>query len=365
MRFRPLGHTGLRVSVVGFGGIPIQRISRAEAVAVVRLSLERGINFFDTAIGYTDSEEKLGAALAGGLRNRAILATKTPKASMAEAAEQLDTSLRRLQTDHVELYQLHNVGSLEDLERRTGPGGAYEAALAAKNAGKVLHIGVTTHKIPVGLAALKSGLFESIMIPFSILENEPAAELMPLAKRLGVGFIAMKPIGGGVITHAALSLRYVLSQGADIVIPGMQSAAEVEENAAVGDAHWALNPEEMAALQAEADALGRSFCRRCDYCQPCAQGIRISTLLHAPSVFLRSGWARLATDKWADLVATAATCTECGECMARCPYGLRIPELLKENVTLIRRKADELGISLVPPSATVNSESAGARPAPT
>ncbi|HSG28567.1 MAG TPA: aldo/keto reductase, partial [Candidatus Krumholzibacterium sp.] len=278
MEKRILGRTDMNVSVVGFGGIPIQGLSFEESEKVILHAADSGINFFDSARGYTDSEEKIGRALRSR-RHDIYLSTKAMSRDAASMRGELETSLKRLGTEMIDLYQMHAVGSTGQLERILGPGGAYEVLARAKEEGKVRWIGVTGHSKPVLLEAVASGRFDTVQFPFNPIEREWETELMPVAKAAGMGTIGMKPIAGGAIRHPALSIRYTLTRGMDVSIPGMDSIGQVDENSAAGMSLEPLSDEEISLLEEERDFWGEKFCRRCGYCLPCPAGLNIPFLL--------------------------------------------------------------------------------------
>ena len=326
-----LGQTGLEVSKVGFGGIPIQRLTEAKAIRVLHRCLDLGVTFLDTANAYTTSEERIGKAIAGR-RHRVIIATKTMAPDKATAQEHLELSLRRLNTDFIDLWQFHNIGDFEKYERVLGPDGAMEAAKEAVQSGKVKHIGITSHSMEVAQKAIRSGLFKTIQFPFNFITCEPAEELVPLAQQRGLGFIAMKPFGGGLLGPANLAIKYLLQFDSVVPDPGIETVEEIEEIAAIVDGPWALTEYEHHEIEQLRGELGTRFCRRCDYCQPCPEGVRISAVMH-----LRSHWKRLPPEAfvsgWVGKAAeTGRNCTQCGECEDKCPYHLPIREMLAENL---------------------------------
>jgi predicted aldo/keto reductase-like oxidoreductase len=334
-----LGKTGLEPSRVGFGGIPIQRLTEGEAVTVVRRCLDLGVTFFDTAHGYTTSEERIGHALAvmAGRRDRYILATKTPARDRAAAQRHLALSLSRLKTDYVDLWQFHNVSSFEAYEQVLGPGGAMEAARKAQEEGAVRHIGITSHSMDVALRAVVSGMFETLQFPFNFVTNEAAERLLPLAQANDVGFIAMKPFAGGLLGNAKLAIKYLLQFDSVLPDPGIEIVEEIEEIVEIVRGSWALTPEERVEMERVRAEVGTRFCRRCGYCEPCPQGVHISTIMN-----LRSFWRRFPpegfTTGWiAEAVTSAELCINCRECEEKCPYRLPIQEVLEENQAFFER----------------------------
>ncbi|MFY9139874.1 MAG: aldo/keto reductase [Thermacetogeniaceae bacterium] len=329
MEYRRLGKTELKVSVIGFGGIPVQRIDAASAEKVVNRAIELGINFFDTARGYTDSEEKLGAVLKKH-RDKVIIATKSMARDKKGMAEEIDKSLMTMGMDYIDLYQLHNVKDKGTLEQVLGADGALAALKEAKEKGKIRHIGVTGHIKAILLEILKTGEIETVQFPFNPVEIDGAQDVFELAQKMDAGVIVMKPMAGGALTNANLTLRYILEHPVSVAIPGMDSLEQVEENATVGNEPRALTDQEREELARSVEKLGTSFCRRCEYCLPCQQGIDI------PSVFLFDGYyTRYDLKDWAKgryqaMEVKADSCLECGECEERCPYNLPIREMLKE-----------------------------------
>lgn len=328
MEYRILGKTGLKISRLGLGGIPIQRIDAQGTRALMQQMVEKGINYIDTARGYTVSEEYLGYALEG-IRDRFVLATKSMARDKASMAQDIDISRKNLRTDYIDLYQVHNP-SMQDLEQVVAPGGALEALLEARSAGKIGHIGLTAHSLEVFEKALTFDWVETIMFPYNIVENQGEA-LMHRAAEQNVGFIVMKPLAGGAIENATLALRY-LNQCPDVtvVIPGMADAAELEQNLAAIEDTSPLTQQELDEMDCIRRSLGTQFCRRCNYCAPCTVGIPI------PNVFLMQGyltrynledWAR---KRYATLGVKASACVQCGACETRCPYNLPIREMLKK-----------------------------------
>lgn len=326
---RRLGRTNLQVTALSFGGLPMQRCDVDEAAQVLNAALDAGINFIDTARAYTDSEEKIGRAIAGR-RGEFYLATKSMARDRVGMARDIDTSLATMRTDHIDLYQVHNVKKQEDLDAVLAPGGALEALQAAQQAGKISHIGVTGHSVPLLIAAIKTGLFATVQVPFNFVEQDPAKELFPLAEKLDVGRIAMKPLGGGQLSHPVLALRFVLGRNITAAIPGMDRVAHVAENLQALRQYRPLTAEETAVLAAEAKELGNSFCRRCGYCMPCTAGIDIPQTFIFYLQYTRYGMTKAIPQRYAGLPAPASACVECGLCEQRCPYNLPIRERMKQ-----------------------------------
>jgi len=326
-----LGKTGLEVSRVGFGGIPIMRLAEDEAIEVVQRCLHLGITFLDSANGYGTSEERIGKAIAGR-REQVVIATKTGARDRATAQEHLDLSLKRLDTDYIDLWQFHNLSTFEAYEQALGPNGAMEAAQEALRAGKIRHIGITSHSMDVALKAVPSGHFETVQFPFNFVTNEAATELIPLAHKHDVGFIAMKPMAGGLLDNAVLAIKYLLKFDDIVPDPGIERIEEIEEIVGIVNGPWGLTSQEQREIERIRAEVGTRFCRRCGYCEPCPQGVSVSLIM-----VLRSFWKRLPAERFstgwiASAVKSAENCIECGECEEKCPYHLTIREMIVENV---------------------------------
>jgi len=329
---RKLGRTGLKVSVLGLGGIPVRDREFDDAVQVVQAALEHGLNFIDTARGYGDSEGKIGAAVAAtGMRRQVYLATKTPERGAAGARADVERSLKELRTDYIDIYQLHGVDEKEDLKQVLAPDGALAALKKAQQEGKIRFIGITGHDPKLLQDAILTGEFATVMVPVNILDRFIfAAEerLLPVARDLDVGIIAMKPLAGGVIKEPTQALRYTLSQAVDVVIPGMGSVGEIRENVAVVKDFEALTEMELKELVREAKALGTKVCRQCGYCLPCPEGIDIRQVFRLEGMFERYERGEEAQGLYRDLAVKADACQRCGVCEERCPYKLPIREKL-------------------------------------
>ncbi len=335
MQYRKLGRTGLNVSVIGFGGIPIQRVPDNEATTIVQHALDKGINFFDTARSYTDSEAKMGEALKRS-RSEVIIATKSMARTKDGMALDIQTSLATLGIDYIDLYQLHNVKSQEALEQVFRPDGALVALKEAQKAGVVKHIGVTGHVKSHLLAALKSGELDTVQFPFNAVETSEAQELFELAEQVGAGIIIMKPLAGGALKSPNLALRFILEHKVSTVIPGMDSIEQVDENTLAGQELLPLAADEKNALEEEASTLGAAFCRRCEYCQPCPQGIDIPMVFLLDGYSTRYGLKGWARERYWALPTKPDACMECGACEEKCPYSLPIRRMLVESAVRLR-----------------------------
>lgn len=328
MEYRILGKTGLKISRLGFGGIPIQRIDAEGTKMLMHKLLDAGINYIDSARGYTVSEEYLGYGLEG-IREHFILATKG-RALTKEAMEQdVATSLKNFRTDYIDIYQFHNP-SEADLHTILAPGGALEALMEAKQQGKIRHIGITTHSTAVFQKALEPDWVETIMFPYNIVESQGEALIHACTER-NIGFICMKPLAGGAIEDATLALRYIASNpDVTVLIPGMATAEEFAQNLAAVNDSTPLTSAEKEKIQVIRDSLGTQFCRRCNYCAPCTVGIPIPQAFILNGYLSRYGLADWARERYEAIPIKASDCVECGLCETRCPYHLPIREMLKQ-----------------------------------
>lgn len=329
MKKRRLGRTGLEVTPISFGALPIQRCTVEEAGPILNAVLDRGINFVDTARAYTDSEFKIGRHISNR-RKEYYLATKSMARDKANMAKDIETSLTNMQTDYIDLYQVHNIKTRADFDAVMAPGGALEALQEAKQAGKIGHIGVTGHSVALLVEAIKTGEFSTVQVPFNFIETGALDELFPLAKELDVGRIVMKPLGGGQVKNSNLALRFILEQDISVAIPGMDKVEQIEQNVKAAKDFRPLTEEERAVLKAEAEAIGPNFCRRCGYCMPCAVGIDIPQLFIFHLQYASYGLKDVIPGRYAGLKAKASDCIECGVCETRCPYDLPIRERMKQ-----------------------------------
>lgn len=328
MEYITLGKTGLRVSRMGLGGIPIQRVDAAAAKELLDAVEAAGVNYIDSARGYSVSEELIGQAIEGR-RDKFVLATKTMSRDREGMARDIETSLKNFRTDYIDLYQVHNP-SLKQLEQVCAPGGALEALLEAREAGKIGHIGLTAHAPEVFERALELDWVETIMFPYNIVESQ-GTELMEQAREKNIGFINMKSLAGGAIENARLALRFAAANpNVDVVLPGMYSPEEVAENAAAIGEGSPLTAEELEQVEALRRELGTSFCRRCGYCAPCTVGIDIPNNFVFHGYLSRYGLEDWARGRYEAMAAHASDCVECGACEERCPYQLPIREMLKK-----------------------------------
>jgi len=310
MEYVVLGRTGLQVNKNGFGALPIQRISKEEAGKLLKKAFENGINYFDTARAYSDSEEKMGAALAA-VRDQVIISTKTAAQDAKEFWKDLEESLSKLQTDYIDLYQFHNPAFCP----KPGDGtGLYEAALEAKEQGKIRHIGITNHRIAVAKESVLSGLYETLQFPFSYLASEEEKELVKLC-------------------NSALAYAFMCQPEYSHVEPiwGVQREWELDEFLSYQDKSPKLTEELKTEMQKDKDQLAGEFCRGCGYCMPCPAGIEINNCARMSLMLRRAPQEAWLSEEWQEKMKKIEDCLHCGNCMKKCPYGLNTPELLKRN----------------------------------
>jgi uncharacterized protein len=327
MRYVPFGKTGLTVSELGFGGIPLIRLNKDSAVNVLRRAHDHGITIYDTANMYLDSEEKIGMAFLG-LRDKVIIASKSIRRDAAGMTEHVEKSLRRLKTDYIDLYQLHQVAREADWKAIMAPGGAMEALLQARDKGKIRHIGVTSHSLEMALKLVKTDLFSSIQFPFNFIEIAAKDELHGVARERGIGILAMKPFAGGMIDNADIAFKFLRQHPGVIPIPGFDSVEAVDQVTSFYKRENLITPSDVHLMDRYRAELGKQFCRRCEYCQPCpnevmitqAMGYRVIANRMSPGVAVE--FSRLSME-------SVLKCDACGACVEKCPYDLPIPDMLK------------------------------------
>ena len=321
-----LGRTGLMVTKNGFGALPVQRVNMETARTILRKAYENGINYFDTARAYTDSEEKIGYALSD-VRDKIIISTKTMTTDVKIFWQQLEESLAKIKTDYIDIYQFHNPPFCP----KPGDGsGLYEAMLEAKAQGKIRHIGITSHSLAIAEEAVKSGLYETLQFPFSYLAGEKEEALVRLCEENDVGFICMKALAGGLITNSAAAYAY-LAQYPVAPIWGIQRESELDEFLSYNENPPVMNDEMTAFIKKEREELAGDFCRGCGYCMPCPAGIEINTCARMSLLLRRSPAAGHLSEAGQRKMKKIEECIECGRCAAKCPYGLDTPNLLKRN----------------------------------
>lgn len=322
-----LGKTSMKIKRVGFGGIPIQRITQEDTNEVIKELEKQGINFIDTARGYTISEEYIGNAIKDK-RDKFFIATKSMSRDYESMKRDIEISLANLQTDYIDLYQIHNL-KLEEFDTIFDDNMAYKALLEAKVAGKIRYIGITSHSLETIEKAIEGDKFSTIQFPYNIVEDQ-ADEVFKLAYEKGIGIIVMKPLAGGALDDAKLAIKYILSKEyISVAIPGMDSVEQVRENASVLE-DLTLTKEDYAKIEDIRKSLGKRFCRRCEYCLPCPVGINIPLNFLLEGYYTRYNLKDWSKERYKALPKKASECVQCGQCETKCPYELPIREMLKE-----------------------------------
>lgn len=322
-----LGRTGICVQKNGFGALPVQRVSLNEAKIILRKAYENGIQFFDSARAYSDSEEKIGLALSD-VRENIYISTKTMATTVQAFWEDLETSLKMLKTDYIDIYQFHNPSFCP----KPGDGtGLYEAMLEAKSQGKIHYIGLTNHGWKVAKEAIESDLYDTLQFPFSYLASEKEEELVHLCEEHNVGFICMKALSGGLITRSDIAYAYLLQYKNALPIWGIQKESELDEFISYQKQAPVLTKDIEEIIQDDRKELAGQFCRGCGYCMPCPQGIIINQCARMSLMLRRAPAENWLLEKWQAEMNKIKDCIHCGKCMTHCPYGLNTPELLQKN----------------------------------
>lgn len=322
-----LGSTGITADRNSFGVLPLQRVNMETAIKILRKAYEGGMTFFDTARVYSDSEEKMGRAFEG-MRERIFIATKTPAHTPEEFWKNLETSLKLLKTDYIDIYQFHN----PSVCYKPGDGtGMYECMLEAKEQGKIRHIGVSNHRLGVAHECIDSGLYETLQFPFSYLSSEKEIELVEKCKNAGMGFIAMKALSGGLITDSAAAYAFISQYDNVLPIWGIQRETELDEFLSYMDNPPQMTEERIALIEKDKKELLGEFCRGCGYCMPCPAGIEINTCARMSLLVRRSPAQNWLSPRGQEMMGKIEGCIECGQCKTKCPYSLNTPELLKKN----------------------------------
>lgn len=322
------GRTNLTLGRTGFGAIPIQRISFDDAQYLLRKAYDNGINFFDTARGYTDSEEKIGYALSN-VRQNIIIATKSPSKNKIGLFRNLETSLRNLRTDYIDILQFHNPLKVP---RPGGEDGLYDGLLEAREKGMVRFIGLTNHRLDVAMEAASSELYDTIQFPLSSLSTEKDLSLIDECKKLDIGVIAMKALSGGLITNVAATFAFLRQYKNVVPIWGMQLESELDEFLHFEQNPPALDSEMWKQIERDRKELAGQFCRGCGYCLPCPVDIPINMAARLSFLMKKSPVKRFLEDEWKAQMELINNCTECGQCKDACPYELDTPNLLKKEL---------------------------------
>ena len=324
-----LGNTGIIANKNGFGALPIQRIDTEHAVKLIHMALDGGVNFFDTARAYSDSEKKLGIALEGVDRNKYYIATKTAAQTEEKVLEDLETSLDLLKTDYVDIYQLH---CAPRCFRPKDADGVYDAVLEAKKKGKIRHIGITAHLLNVAEEAIESGLYETLQLPFAYISSEKEIALAEKCENAGMGFLGMKGLAGGLLTNAKLCYWFVCQHPSVLPLWGIQREAELAEFLSFQQEMPKMDDKMKETYENDLKELAGEFCRGCGYCMPCPKGIKINNCARISQLLRRSPSTNWLGEDWQAEMAKIKECLHCGQCASKCPYGLDTPKLLEKNL---------------------------------
>lgn len=322
-----LGKTEIIVNKNGFGALPIQRVSKKDAVCLLHKAFDGGIDFYDTARMYTDSEEKLGEAFSDR-RSRIKISSKTGAVTAEGFWKDLETTLRNLKTDYLDIYQFHNPAFCP---KPGDESGLYDAALEAKKKGMILHIGITNHRLNVAQEAIDSGLYETLQFPFCYLSGEPELKLLEGCRKQDMGFLSMKALSGGLITNAAAAYVFQAQFPETLPLWGIQRESELLQFLEFVKNPPVMNAELSAVIEKDRSELLGDFCRGCGYCMPCPVGIEINNCARMSLLLRRAPSASYLTLEWQEKMKKIEDCRHCDGCKKKCPYGLDTPELLKKN----------------------------------
>ena len=332
---RKLGKTNLHIKRVGFGGLPIQRVSQEDCDRIIDELIKNDVNFIDTARAYTVSEEYIG----NSIKDKGyefIIATKSMNRDYEGMKKDIDISISNLKCEKIDLYQMHNV-KMNEYDSVFGDDMAYKALLEAKEEGKIKHIGITSHSVEVIKKAIEDEKFDTIQIPYNIVENQ-GEEVLKLANDKNIGTIIMKPLAGGALSNAKLALKYILSKKyIDVVIPGMDKVEQIEENTSILKEEIKLTEDELNSIEKIKIELGNSFCRRCEYCMPCVENINIPLQFLLEGYYTRYNLKEWSVERYESLDKKASDCIECGLCEQKCPYDLNIREMLKNTAKVLEK----------------------------
>ena len=323
-----LGKTSIETPQNAFGALPIQRVSQNEAIKLLREAFDGGMTYFDTARYYSDSEHKMGLAFEG-MRDKIFIATKTGAVTADGFEKDLETSLKELKTDYIDVYQFHNPAFCP---RPGDESGIYDAMLKAKEQGKVKHIGITNHRLAIAKEAIESGLYETLQFPFSYLAGPKDIELVDMCRKADMGFVAMKALSGGLITDSRAAFAYISMYDNVLPIWGIQREAELKEWLSYMDDAPIMNDEIRKIIEKDVNELSGEFCRGCGYCMPCPVGIQINNCARMSLMLRRAPSDAWLNETWQKNMAMIENCLHCNSCKSKCPYGLDTPTLLEKNL---------------------------------
>jgi aryl-alcohol dehydrogenase-like predicted oxidoreductase len=332
-----LGKTNLMVTKTAFGVLPLQRVEMNEAVRILQKAYENGINFYDTARGYTDSEEKIGNALSD-VRKDIIIATKTQARTKDQLLKHLETSLKKLKTDYIDIYQLHNH---DQLPFQDDPESLYHVLLEAKASGAIRHIGITNHRHKLAMEAINTGMFETLQFPFSLLASTLDVDLVEACKKKDMGFIAMKALSGGLITHVPAAFAYLRQYENVVPIWGIQRESELDQFIELEKNPPVLDETMQKQIEKDRAELAGNFCRGCGYCMPCPVEIPINMAARLSLMLMRAPYRNFLSEGWYKEMMKIEDCTECGNCKDQCPYELDTPALLRFNLEFYKKFYEE------------------------
>jgi len=335
-----LGRTGMMVSKVGLGGVPLQRPPENEAIAIINRCLELGINFIDSAAEYSNCEGRIGKALKGR-RSSAIVSTKSNFGPAEMVENNLKQSLSSLGDTYIDLYQFHSVNTLENYEKAIDPDGPVAVIRKAMKSGHIKHMGITTHTQEVAKEAIQSGIFETVMFPLNFIVDEAETELLPLARKHDVGFIAMKPLAAGMISNINLAFKYYLRLPGVMALPGIQRIPEIEEIAGIINGPSAYSEEEKKEIQRLIEMHGKKLCRRCGKCEPCPRGVQIVHIMDTIPLLKNFPPEFTFSEMISENLAQVSNCDNCGECETRCIYGLPVMELINEYAAIYKAEKNK------------------------
>lgn len=340
MKKKLLGKTGLSVTENGFGALPIQRVSFDEAREILRYAYDSGINFYDTARFYTDSEEKIGYSLSD-VRDKIYIATKSMGRTKDAALSDLDISLKNMKTSYVDIFQLHNIPEMPDINDENS---AYYALLKAREEGKCRFIGITTHRLSVALEAAKSGLFDTVQFPLCYMSAPEDLELIDVCRKENVGVIAMKAMSGGIISSPRAAFAFMSQYDNVVPIWGVQKISELRDFLTFAEEGVTLTPEMREIIKKDKATFGNDFCRGCGYCEPCPAGIPLRDAARMIPMLKRAPWQEYTTEAWQEKMSRVKNCVDCGACKSRCPYGLDTRRLAHESYDFFINLCREKGV---------------------
>lgn len=340
MKMKTLGRTGLKVTENSFGALPIQRISEKDAANLLRYAYQSGINFFDTARFYTDSEKKIGIALAD-VRENIIIATKSMGRTKSAALADLEISLSEMKTDYVDIWQLHNIPELPDIG---DPNSAYHALTEARESGKCRFIGITTHRLDVALAAAESGLYDTVQFPLCYMSSDDDLKLIEVCRRNNVGLIAMKAMSGGIISSPEAAYAFFTQYDNAVPIWGVQKKSELDDFLGYAEKGVTLTDELKKVIAEDRAKYKDDFCRGCGYCEPCPQNVPLRDAARMIPMLNRAPWQEYTTEAWQQKMAQVKNCTDCGACEKRCPYQLQTRRLIRESYDYFIETCREKGV---------------------